>query len=190
MQPQPFGPGVLITFLHVRLPPQHRRHQAEAKGDLLRPGEHVVVAENRRHAVEGSGDVGEIKTAVGAGVVLLVEDHRVAFPLQPVFDVQLGEQAAHVAIGAEEDVQAGLIPVAVVVLPGRHLAAQHVAGLKHDRSVAGVAEVFGAGESCQAGSGNGDAHPAKPLNKLQPYRPPSPAARWGGRARLDKGAHP
>jgi hypothetical protein len=46
----------------------------------------------------------------------------------------------------------------VFVLPSRHLAAQHVAGLHHDWGVTGIAEVLGAGETRQASTGNGDAH--------------------------------
>ena len=79
-------------------------------------------------------------------------------PLQAIFNIQLGEELAHVAIGAKKDMQAGFIPVTVLVLPGRHLAAEHVPGLEHDRHMAGVAEVFGAGETRQASSSDGDAH--------------------------------
>jgi hypothetical protein len=113
----------------------------------------------------------------------------VAFPLQTVFDVELSEQLAHVAVSAEEDVQTGFIPVTVVVLPGRHLAAEHITGFVHHRRVAGIHQIFGAGKTGQTGTDDGDAH-GGPGNRLQPYRPPSPAARWGGGARLDKGARP
>ena len=167
VQPQPFGPGILIAFLDVLLAAQHRRHQTDAEGDLLRPGEQVVVAEDRRHAVEGCGNIGEVEAAVGAGGLLLVEDHRVTLPLQPVLDVQLLEQLAHVAIRPEKDVQAGLVPVAVLVLPGSHLAAQHVPGLHHDRGVAGVAEVLGTGQTSQPSTSNGDAH-TQDRNQRQP----------------------
>ena len=39
----------------------------------------------------------------------------------PVLDVQLLEQVHEVGVGAEEDVQASLVPVAVLVLPGSNL---------------------------------------------------------------------
>ena len=101
---QPLRPGVLIALLHVLLAPQHGGNKTHAEGDLLRPGEHVVVAEDRGHTVEGSRDIGEIKTAIGAGRLFLVEDHRVALPLEPVLDVQLFEELAHVAVCTKEDV--------------------------------------------------------------------------------------
>ena len=155
---QPFRPGVPVALLHILLTPQDRRHQADAKGDLLGPGEQVVVAQDRRQAVKGSRDVGKLETAVGAWGFLLVEDHRVALPLQPVFDVQLLEELAHVAVRAKKDMQTGLIPVAVSVLPGRYLAAEHVAGLDHHWGVAGVTEVFGARQTGEPCSGDDDAH--------------------------------
>ena len=160
---QPLGPGVFIALLHVTLAPQHRRHQAQSEGNLLRPGEHVVVAQNRGHTVEGRRDLRKVKTAVSAGRLLLIEDHRVALPLQPIFDVQLLEELAHVAVSTEKDVQPGLVPVAVLVLPGGHLAPEHIASLHHHRSVAGIAEVLGSGKTRQSGTGDRDPH--SPGNK-------------------------
>ena len=178
VQLQPFTPGILIAFLHVALAAQHRRHQTQTKGNLLGPGEHVVVAQNRRHTVEGGGDVGKVEAAVGARRLLLVEDHRVALPLQPVFDVQLLEQLAHVAVGAEENMQTGLIPVAVLVLPGGHLAAEYITGFHHHRGVTGVAEVLGTGQTSQTSTGNGDAHeqPQSGGNLKRPAPTTGPAA--------------
>ena len=158
MQPQPLGPGILIAFFYILLAAQNCRHQAHAEGNLLGPGEQVVVAENGRQTIEGGGDVGEVKAAVGAWRLHLVENHRVAFPLQTVFDIQLLKQLAHVAVSAEKDVQAGLIPVSVFVLPGRHLAAQHIAGFHHHRRMAGITEVLRARQPGEPCSGNDDAH--------------------------------
>ena len=155
---EPLGPGVLVALLHVALAAQHRRHQAQAKADLFGPAEHVVVAQDGRHAIDRGGQVREIKTAVGARDLLLVEDHRVALPLQPLLDIQLLEELEHVRVSPEKDVQAGLIPITVLVLPGRHLAAQHVAGFHHNRRVASITEVFGTGEPSKAGSSNCHPH--------------------------------
>ena len=89
-----------------------------------------------------------------------------ALPLQPVFDVQLFEQLQHVRVGPEEDVQAGFIPVAVLVFPGCHLAAKNIPGFHNNGSVAGICQIFGTGESSKASSGNSDAHAA--VSKVKP----------------------
>ena len=158
VKPQPLRPGVLVALFHVLLAAQHGGHQAKAKGNLLRPGEHVVVAQDRRHTVQRGRNVGEVEATVGARGFLLVEDHRVALPLEPVFDVQLLEELAHVAVRTKEDVQARLIPVAFLVLPRRHLAAEHVAGFHHHRGVPRIAEVLGTSQTRQTSTGDGDAH--------------------------------
>ena len=166
VDPQPLGPGVFVALLDIPLTPEHGGDQSQAEADLLRPGEHVVVAQNRGHTIHRCRQIGEIKAAVGAWFVLLVEDHRMALPLQPVFDVQLFEQLQHVRVGPEEDVQAGFVPVAVLVFPGRHLAAENIPGFHNDGGVAGIRQVFGTGESSKTSSGNSDAHAA--VSKVKP----------------------
>ena len=42
-------------------------------------------------------------------------------PLQAVVDAQLAKQVLHIRVGAEEDVEAGLVRVAVLVPPGGDL---------------------------------------------------------------------
>lgn len=42
-------------------------------------------------------------------------------PASPVLDVQLPEQVLNVGVGTKEDVQAGLVPITVLVLPCRNL---------------------------------------------------------------------
>jgi hypothetical protein len=75
----------------------------------------------------GAGKVWEVEAAIGSRLFRLVEDHRVAFPLQPVLDVQLFEQLQHVWVSPKKDVQPGFVPVAIFILPrqqpsrqGRH----------------------------------------------------------------------
>ena len=65
-------------------------------------------------------------------------------------DVEFVEEAHHVGVGAEEDVEPRLDPVAVLVLPCRDLAAQDVPGLVDDGLMAGIGEVFRAGEPGEA----------------------------------------
>ena len=158
MQLQPFTPGILITFLHILLAAQHSRHQAQAEGNLLGPGEHVIVAQNRYHPIEGGWQIRKVKTAVGARGFLLVKDHRVGFPLKTILNVQLLEQLAHVAIGAKENMEPGFVPIAILVLPGRHLAAKHVPGLHHHRGVARITEIFGARQAGKTSTGDDDTH--------------------------------
>ena len=81
-----------------------------------------------------------------------------ALPLQPVFDVQLLEELKHVRVGPEEDVQTRLVPVTVLVLPGSNFAPEHITGLDHNRGVAGISQVLGAGQTRQTGPRNGDTH--------------------------------
>ena len=88
-------------------------------------------------------------------------------PLQTVFDAQLSEELQHVGVSPEENMQAGFIPVAVLVLPGGHLATEHIARLHDHGRVARIAEVFGAGETGKACSGDGDAH-GKTKSQRQP----------------------
>ena len=158
VEPEPFGPGVLIALLHITLAAQHRGHQTQTKADLFWPAEHVVVAQDGCHTIDRCWQIREIKAAVGARDIFLVEDHRVAFPLQPLLDVQLLEELQHVRVGPEKDVQAGLIPITVFVLPGRHLAAQDVAGFHHHWRMAGITEIFGTGEPSEASSSNCHPH--------------------------------
>ena len=46
------------------------------------------------------------------------EDHLVDLPLKSVVNAELGEKVHHVRVCSEENVEAGLDPVAVGVLPG------------------------------------------------------------------------
>ena len=78
------------------------------------------------------------------------ENHLVNLPLEAVVDAELGEEVHHVGVCAEEDVEAGFYPVAVLVLPGRHLTAQDVAGFVHDRSVPSVNKILRSGQSRQS----------------------------------------
>lgn len=71
-------------------------------------------------------------------------------PLEPVLDAELLEQVLDVRVGAEEDVQARLVRVAVGIAPGGDLAAQEVAPLEEDGNVAGVGDVLGRGEAREA----------------------------------------
>ena len=59
---------------------------------------------------------------VPAWKLLHGEDHLVHFPMQPSLDVQLGEEVHHVWVGTEENVQARLDPVPILVFPRRHLS--------------------------------------------------------------------
>ena len=81
-----------------------------------------------------------------------------ALPLEPVPNAQLGKQLQHVGIGAKKDVQTGFVPVAVFVLPGRHLAAEHIAGFVNHRGMAGIAQVFGTGQPRQPRTRNRHPH--------------------------------
>ena len=71
-------------------------------------------------------------------------------------DLELLEEVHHVRVGAEEDVQARLDPVAVRILPGGDLAAEHLPPLVHRRRVPGVHQVLGAGEAAQPTADHGD----------------------------------
>ena len=61
----------------------------------------------------------------------------------PLLDVQLLKELEHVRVSPEKDVQAGLIPVAIFVLPGCNLAAKNITSLDHNRGVASITEVLG-----------------------------------------------
>merc|ERR1719454_1721273 len=65
-------------------------------------------------------------------------------------DPELGEEVHHVWVRAEEDVQPCLDPVAVLVLPGTDLAAEHIPRLEDQRRVPRVREVLGAREAGEA----------------------------------------
>jgi hypothetical protein len=69
----------------------------------------------------------------------------VHLPLQTVLDVQFFEEPHHVRVGSEEYVQSGFYPVAVFVLPGRHLPSQHIACFENCGMVTGVYEILSAG---------------------------------------------
>ena len=104
MKLQPFCPGIFITILHIALTPQHGRHQPQAKGNLLRPGEQIIITEDGRKAIEWCRYIWKIEPAIGTRLLPLIKNHRMRLPLQSIFDVQLLDQLAHVAIGAKENV--------------------------------------------------------------------------------------
>ena len=160
MDPQPLGPGILVALFDIALTPEHRRHKAQAEADFLRPAQHVVVSQDRCHTIHRGWQIREIKAAVSAWFLLLIEDHRVALPLQPVFDVQLFEDLKHVRVGPEKDMEPGLVPVTVLVFPGCNLATEHIASLHHHWRMANIGEIFGAGQTRKTGSGDSNPHAA------------------------------
>ena len=102
MQPQPIAPRIFITRLNVSLSPQHGRNKAQAEGNLFGPGQHVVIAKNGSHPIQGSRQVWKIKPTVGSGHFPLVKDHGMGFPLQSILDIQLIKEASHIAISAKK----------------------------------------------------------------------------------------
>mmetsp|Transcript_15341 Transcript_15341/g.46134 ORF Transcript_15341/g.46134 Transcript_15341/m.46134 type:complete len:268 (-) Transcript_15341:321-1124(-) len=138
---------------------QQRRRAAELLGER----KHLLVHEDGKAEVKRRRDAGhEVEGRELARELLHREDHLVDLPLQAVVDVELAEEVHHVRVGPEEDVQPRLDPVAVLVLPGRDLAAEHVTRLVDHRLVPGVDEVLGGGEAREAAAddGNGLAGPA------------------------------
>ena len=158
MQPQPLTPGILITLLNVTLSPQHGRNKAQTEGNLFGPGQHVVIAKNGSHPIQGSRQVRKIKPTVGSRHFTLIKDHGMGFPLQSIFDIQLLKEAPHITICAKKYMQSRFIPIPLLVLPCGHLAPQDISGLKNHRRVAGIAEVFGTSQSSQPGPSYGDTH--------------------------------
>lgn len=149
--PHPLRDGLVVLGLDVGLPPDDGGEQADRELDLLGPGEHLVVAQDRDDAVERRGQpLGEVEPRERPGDVPRGEDHRVLLPLQPVLDSQLLEQVLDVGIGPEEDVEARLVGVAVGVAPGGDFAAEEVAPLEDDRDVSRVGDVLGRGEASEA----------------------------------------
>ena len=99
--------------------------QRRRRLQLLAEAEHLLVEEDGETEVERRGDArDEVEGGELAGELLHGEDHLVHLPLEAVLDVELREEVHHVRVRAEEDVQAGLDPVAVLVLPRGHLTAE------------------------------------------------------------------
>ena len=57
--------------------------------------------------------------------------------------LELREEVHHIRVGAKKDVEAGLDPISVGVLPSGHLATEYMTSLVHHRHVARVREVLG-----------------------------------------------
>ena len=123
---EPVGKRVFVHCFDIVLTLKHGRNQTYTEADFFGPGEHIVVAQDGCDAVEGGGKVGKVKAGIGSGGFRLIENHRVFFPLQPVFDVKFFEELEHIRVCAEEDVEAGFIPVAVCIFPGGDFAAEYV----------------------------------------------------------------
>jgi hypothetical protein len=68
-------------------------------------------------------------------------------PLESVVDAELGEKIHHVRVRAKENVKAGLDPVAIGILPGGDLSAEHIAGLVDNRLMAGINKVLSGRQS-------------------------------------------
>mmetsp|Transcript_46288 Transcript_46288/g.90372 ORF Transcript_46288/g.90372 Transcript_46288/m.90372 type:complete len:599 (+) Transcript_46288:263-2059(+) len=138
------------------LPLQQHRQEAGHHPQLLLQGEHLRVRQNRRGHVERRGHARrKLEGREPPRQLLHRERHAVLLPLQPLLDLQLLEQVHHVGVRAEEDVQARLDPVAVVVLPRGHLAAQDAPGLVDGGRVPGVREVLGARQPREAAADDG-----------------------------------
>mmetsp|Transcript_12821 Transcript_12821/g.36773 ORF Transcript_12821/g.36773 Transcript_12821/m.36773 type:complete len:312 (+) Transcript_12821:2452-3387(+) len=150
----PLGHRQVILRLHVALPEDDRRKQPDRKLNLLRPRQHLVVRQNRHHPVQRRRDVREIKPRKLPRRVRHREDHRMRLPLQAILDPKLLEHVHHVRIRPEEDVQTRLVPVAILVLPRRHLATQHVPRLQHNRLMPRVHQVLGRGQPRQTRAGD------------------------------------
>mmetsp|Transcript_60932 Transcript_60932/g.157092 ORF Transcript_60932/g.157092 Transcript_60932/m.157092 type:complete len:521 (+) Transcript_60932:400-1962(+) len=141
-----------VVLLVNELLALHEHGQQRRGGlQLLRHREHLLVQQDRQGEVEGRRHaLQEVERGELTRELLHGEDHLVALPLQTVLDVELGEEVHHVRVGTEEDVEAGLNPVAILVLPGGDLAAEHVPSLIHDGLMASIDKVLGARQARQA----------------------------------------
>ena len=129
----------LVLGVDEGLPLDEHGQQGRGRLQLLGEREHLLVHEDGEAEVEGGGDAGnEVEGGELPGQLLHGEDHLVDLPLQAVVDAQLGEHVHHVWVGAEEDVEPSLDPVAVRILPRRHFPAQHVPRLVHCGLVSSV----------------------------------------------------
>lgn len=82
----------------------------------------ACIPQNGDDAIPWRWDVWKVKTAKLARGVGHGKNHRVLLPLQAVLNAQLIEQPHHVGVGTEKDVQASLIPIAILVFPRGHLS--------------------------------------------------------------------
>mmetsp|Transcript_21608 Transcript_21608/g.63425 ORF Transcript_21608/g.63425 Transcript_21608/m.63425 type:complete len:451 (-) Transcript_21608:32-1384(-) len=122
--------------------------------------QHLLIHQDGQAEVERRGYARyEVEGGELPGELLHREYHLVDLPLQPVVYVQFGEQIHHVRVRPEEDVQAGLDPIPVLVLPRRHLSPQHVPRLVDGGFVPGVGQIFGARQSGQPSPDDGDLLP-------------------------------
>mmetsp|Transcript_12107 Transcript_12107/g.35977 ORF Transcript_12107/g.35977 Transcript_12107/m.35977 type:complete len:531 (+) Transcript_12107:270-1862(+) len=149
--------GQVILLVDEILALHQHREKRGGSLKLLRHREHLLVQKNGQGEVQGSRDaLEEIERGELAGQLLHSEDHLVALPLQAVLNVELREEVHHVGVGAEEDVEARLDPVTILVLPRGDLAAKNVPCLQHKRLMPSIHEVLGAGEAGQAAADDGD----------------------------------
>lgn len=72
-----------------------------------------------------------------------------ALPLQALFDLELLEEAHHVRVSSEKDVQPRLDPVPILVLPRRDFTSEHVARFKDYGFEPRVAQVLGCAQARQ-----------------------------------------
>ena len=68
----------------------------------------------------------------------------------------LSKNIHHVRVGTEEDMKSSLDPVSVLILPGRDLAAEDIAGLVDGGLVSSIDQILGAGETREATADDGD----------------------------------
>ena len=83
-------------------------------------------------------------------------------PGQALGQADLAQQLPQVAIGAEKDVQPALHPIAVGILPRRHLAPGHGALFQQRHPLPLIRQVFGRRQPGQPGPGNHNLHTLAP----------------------------
>ena len=158
----------LVLLVDEVLALNEHREQGRRRLQLLPEREHLLVHEDGEAEVEGRGDTrDEVEGGELAGQLLHGEDHLVHLPLEAIVQVELVEEVHDVGVRAEEDVQARLDPVPVLVLPGADLAAELRARLVDHGRVPRVGQVFGAREAREPAPDNGHLLARLPRLQLQ-----------------------
>mmetsp|Transcript_17306 Transcript_17306/g.41021 ORF Transcript_17306/g.41021 Transcript_17306/m.41021 type:complete len:329 (-) Transcript_17306:76-1062(-) len=155
--PHEVSDGELVLSINKVLPLDEHGNERRSGLDLLAEGKHLLVHENGQTEVEGSRNSGdEVEGGELSGKLLHGKDHLVDLPLETIMDTELSKNIHHVRVGTEEDMKSSLDPVSVLILPGRDLAAEDIAGLVDGGLVSSIDQILGAGETREATADDGD----------------------------------
>ena len=149
----PALPGQVILSVDVLLAAEDGPEEAKASAELVGVGEDATAASDGdktvkgRRQAPGKGEWGELAAVGGEG-------KGVRHPGEVVGEAGVAQEAEEIAVGAEEDMETALKPVAVGILPGGDLAASDLALLEEGYFVAETGEVGGRGQAGQPGPGD------------------------------------